>query len=120
MKYNDEDLADINEVEAIVARAPRLVAILDAVSHVYSIGKLDLIGHSRFRNIVEARFAFYWLAKTLTIRGYLYIGRFLGDRDHTTIMHGINCVNRDMDKYAERLRRAVMLLQVEMPKELQR
>lgn len=119
-KYTPEDHAALAEAKQLVNGSPRLMAILDDVSHVYRVGKLDIMGHSRFRSIVEARMAFYWVAKKLTIRGYLYIGRFLGDRDHTTIMHGIKCVNRDMDKHAARLRMVVRRLQVEMPEELQR
>ncbi len=37
---------------------------------------------------------FCWLAKTYTpLASYPQIGRALGGRDHTTVMHGVRCIN---------------------------
>jgi hypothetical protein len=42
----------------------------------------------RFRDIVYARQEAYWLARVLCCLSYPQIGKLLGNRDHTTVMHG--------------------------------
>ena len=54
----------------------------------------DLIGPYRDANLVKARHIVMWLARRFTERSLPEIGRALGCRDHTTIMHGCRKVER--------------------------
>jgi chromosomal replication initiator protein len=49
----------------------------------------DLTGPSRRRQMAWARGVAMYLARTLTGQSLQSIGRAFGDRDHTTVLHGI-------------------------------
>ena len=69
--------------------APSLTAIKSATAAAFSVTQQDIVSLRRHREVVEARFAAYWLARRLTPMSLPQIGRAFGDRDHTTIMHGL-------------------------------
>jgi chromosomal replication initiation ATPase DnaA len=112
MTLNLESESDVMEGVAFVAHAPKLMQILDAVSAVYMIGKMDIISLRRYAHTVVARQAFYWLARHLTPRTYVEIGRFLGNRDHGTVAHGITQVDRRIGRHKAKLRAACARLGV--------
>lgn len=66
---------------------PKVREIADAVATVSSLSVLDIASSRRNVRLARARFAVVFLAKELTARSYPEIGRVLGGRDHTTIMH---------------------------------
>jgi chromosomal replication initiator protein len=55
----------------------------------YAVRLSDLIGPKRQRPIARPRQVAMYLAKQLTSRSLPEIGRRLGGRDHTTVMHGV-------------------------------
>ncbi len=59
------------------------------VSEHYNIRLSDLIGPRRLRTIARPRQVAMYLAKQLTSRSLPEIGRRFGNRDHTTVMHGV-------------------------------
>lgn len=67
--------------------APSLNAILAAVSEVTGVSIGDLSGLNTHRRAVDARFAFYLLARQLTAKSYPQIGRVC-HRHHSTIISG--------------------------------
>jgi chromosomal replication initiation ATPase DnaA len=101
---NTETDSEVMEGVAFVACAPKLMQILDAVSAVYMIGKMDLMSLRRYKNTVTARHAFFWLARHLTPRTYTEIGRFLADRDHATVWHGVAEIDRRLGQHKPKLR----------------
>lgn len=109
---------EIAQTQAIIQSAPKLIEILDAVSQTFGVGKIEIIGPHRRQNIVAARFVFFWLAKKLTIRGYTYIAKFLGDRDHATVINGVRRVEENMIYYAPRLRKAASRLNIDVTDQL--
>lgn len=54
----------------------------------------DLMSDRRKQPLAEARQMAMWLARELTPLSLPQIGRALGDRDHTTIMHGIERIEQ--------------------------
>lgn len=48
-----------------------------------------LTGHTRRKEVIWPRFEVMWRARHELNAPYQTIGRVLGGRDHTTIMHGI-------------------------------
>ncbi len=70
--------------------------ILSIVSEHYSVPIADLIGNKRNSKIVTPRQISMYLIRELTDTSLKSIGKLLGNRDHTTIMHGIEKVEDDL------------------------
>lgn len=109
-----EVIEEMREGPALMRSAPRMIAILDAVSAVYLIGKLDILSVSRRQQIMIARHAFYWSARNLTARSFPEIGYFI-NRDHSTVIHGTTHVEANLHIYGPKLLEIVALLNVEAP-----
>lgn len=63
--------------------------ILESVSAISGISRRDLVSKRKPEKTVRARLAVYWLARELTGLTSGQIGLALGDRDHSTILHGM-------------------------------
>jgi len=70
--------------------------ILDAVSTNYGVSLQELTGRSRRREISVPRQVAMYLMREETGASLVDIGRTLGGRDHTTILHGIEKVEHDL------------------------
>jgi chromosomal replication initiation ATPase DnaA len=66
---------------------------------VFQLGELEFISTRRSRKVVDARMTFFWLARRLTTRSNSQIGDWAGGRDHSTVLHGYDRVNSNMDIY---------------------
>jgi chromosomal replication initiation ATPase DnaA len=55
----------------------------------YGLTFEEMISLRRDRHIVRARHHAMWKMKKNTDRSLPQIGRILGDRDHTTVLHGV-------------------------------
>lgn len=53
------------------------------------ISRTILLGNQRTQDLVTARHEAMWIAKKYTGRSLPEIGRRMGGRDHTTILHGV-------------------------------
>jgi len=81
--------------------------VLSAVISHFNLKMADLIGEKRDKNIARPRqIAMYLLRSDLKV-SLMDIGRFLGDRDHTTIMHGVDKITNLLPK-SEDLRVDIM------------
>jgi len=70
--------------------------IIDQVCKYFNITKADIIGKRRNREFVEPRmFAIYLITEFLNIP-LVSIGQILGNRDHTTVMHGRNKIQSQL------------------------
>ena len=56
----------------------------------------DILSERRNRSIVLPRQVGMYLAKRLTARSLPEIGRRFGGRDHTTVLHAIRKIEREM------------------------
>lgn len=86
---------------------PPLATILQIVSEASGIGLKDIVSMRRSRHLVRARMVFYWCAKTFTAKSFPQIGEIAGDRDHSTVMHGVQCVTDDHERFEPLLSRVV-------------
>lgn len=75
-------------------RTPTIRAVLLAVSQRYLIDVSDITSARRTVNVVRPRQIAMYLAKQLTQRSLPEIGRRIGGRDHTTIIHGVRKIAR--------------------------
>ena len=64
-------------------------SIHKVVADYYKIDVNEIVSDRRQVTVTRPRHVAMYLAKTLTPNSYPEIGRRFGDRDHTTIMHGV-------------------------------
>lgn len=72
--------------------------ILKTVSKYYSVKTTDIKGKRRTKEIVIPRQVAMYLIREMTETSLVSVGDFLGGRDHTTIMHGIEKVEKELEK----------------------
>ena len=70
--------------------------VLKAVCAEFGIAEKDLLGPKRKRDIVRPRHIAMYLLREETESSLVEIGRTLGGRDHTTVLHGIEKIEKDM------------------------
>ena len=79
--------------------------VLNLVSEVFKIGVNDMRGKRRMRPIVMARncaaaLIYTHMQKSKNKMSLSNLGKFLGGKDHTTILHAIKCHDIDMQMNA--------------------
>jgi chromosomal replication initiator protein len=75
-------------------RIPLPEQIIDAVADFYGLPPRHLAGQARDRHLVRARHVAMYLLRTDGARPLTEIGKMLGKRDHTTVMHGTEKIER--------------------------
>jgi hypothetical protein len=76
-----------------------LTKICAAVRRHFGISHVDLLSHRRTKELVKPRHIVMHLARKYTGRSLPEIGRWLGGRDHTTIMHGARTVADNYERF---------------------
>ena len=71
--------------------------ILETVAAQFRVKVEDLQGRKRTKEVVNPRQIAMFLVRELTPASLVEIGAALGGRDHTTVMHGIDKVGRDLE-----------------------
>jgi chromosomal replication initiator protein len=71
--------------------------IVEVVAGHFRIDLDDMRGSSRSQKVVVPRQIAMYLIRELTKVSLVDIGDVLGGRDHTTIMHGIGKINREIE-----------------------
>lgn len=80
-----------------------LADIARTVCGVCDVDKVDFMSERRFKKAVEARQLFYWLARQYTKNSLPLIGQYVGDRDHSTVIHGIKKIDAQMDRFRSQI-----------------
>lgn len=63
----------------------------------YSVNILDFVSNRRHARLVRARHVAMYIARRHTTRSLPEIGRIMGGRDHTTIMHGAHRITERLE-----------------------
>ena len=84
----EEALRSILPDEGIIKITPQKV--IERVATFYNITVEDIIGQSKMKNIVMPRQIAMYLCKTMTDMNFVMIAKALGNRDRTTVMHGVD------------------------------
>jgi chromosomal replication initiator protein len=79
------------------ARRVSIPEILEAVCEYYRISADDLCGKQRDKHIVVPRQVAMYLMRQETEASLLEIGQALGGRDHSTVLHGCEKIEREMN-----------------------
>jgi chromosomal replication initiator protein len=104
-KLNKEPIS-LSQVESVLsdivqAGEPRRITppmILDAVAASYGFSVSAICGPSRTRPLTTARQVAMYLVRELTDYSYPAIGRVFGKRDHTTVIHAVDKITRQMQE----------------------
>jgi chromosomal replication initiator protein len=84
-------------VQGIEPRRIKIDDILRIISRHYAVSKADILSQRRHRSVVWPRQIGMYLAKQLTARSLPEIGRRFGDRDHTTVLHAIRKIDKELE-----------------------
>ena len=84
-------------------------AVVQAVADFYSLAIEDLKGPNRSQKVVRPRHIAMYLARQETEASLPQIGKALGDRDHTTVLHGANKISDEIER-DETLRREIVTI----------
>jgi chromosomal replication initiator protein len=71
--------------------------VVEAVAKHYGVSLKDLMGRGRRQEIVTPRQVAMYLLREETEASLVDIGQELGKRDHTTVMHGISKIERELE-----------------------
>lgn len=91
-----KDVIDPNKSREIT---PNL--IINVVSEQFGVRPEDITSKRRNSEFVQPRQVVMYLCRKLTSTPYVNIGKLLGKKDHTTIMHGVNKITADMEHNEE-------------------
>ena len=89
-----EALKDIISSNATRQVTPQL--IIDIVAEHFGISPEDIISRKRNSEFVLPRKIVMYLCRELTATSYVNIGKLLGKKDHTTVMHGVKKITGEM------------------------
>ena len=106
----------VNQALSEVLRQPDKVTIdqvLQTVSRYYNVPIDRLKSAERSRSVAYPRQIAMYLCRTETDGSFPMIGSLLGDRDHTTVMHGFEKIAERIDRDAN-LRREILEIKAAM------
>ena len=86
------EMAEREVKDLIRPQEPKRVKIEDIqriVARQYNVSRSDLLSSRRTANVVRPRQVGMYMAKTRTLRSRPEIGRRVGGRDHTTVLHAV-------------------------------
>jgi len=92
--------AALQEVLADTRPAVSAEAILQAVGRYYGVSLEDLRGKARDRKVVVPRQVAMYLLREEARLSLPEIGHRLGGRDHSTVLHGVRAVQREVESDA--------------------
>lgn len=85
--------------------------VFKIVCEFYGVKQIDVKSERRNAVIVKPRQAVMFLLRTMTTLSFPAIGRLVGHRDHTTILHGCRKISRLIES-DERVRDEIDLLKI--------
>jgi chromosomal replication initiator protein len=87
-------LADLDSGNEPRRISPQMIMEATAASYGFTVDQL--CGGSRTRPLVTARQVAMYLVRNLTEYSYPAIGRLFGGRDHTTVIHAVDKISKQM------------------------
>ena len=103
----EDALKDVIDPDKSREITPNL--IINVVSEQFGIRAEDITSKKRNSEFVQPRQVVMYLCRELTDTSYVNIGRLLGKKDHTTIMHGTNKIIAEME-HNEELKKKVDII----------
>ena len=89
---------------------PPRAQILRAVCDVFGVSHNEIVSHRRWKYLVRPRMVFYYVCRELTRASLPMVGRTV-NRDHTTVLHGIQNVTAKHDEFKPYIDRVMAKLE---------
>ena len=89
-------LKDLVDNDTVVKITPDL--IITTVAEHFNIQPADIISKKRSHDIAYPRQICMYQCKKLTDTSFVKIGEYLGKRDHSTVIHGSEKIEKDLQK----------------------
>ncbi len=106
-KINKGDL-DLNSAKKIlgnVFKSPvasvSINKIIKAVADFYDINEKEIISSSRKKEVVKPRSVIIYVTRKELEYSFPFIGKKIGGRDHTTVMHSYNKIEKELETNEE-------------------
>lgn len=99
--YEEEETVGFEKPEK---RAATFQDVLEGVSAYYSVSVQDMIGISRVREILVPRHIAMFLGKKHLRMTHVKLGEFFGNRDHTTVMHACDKIEKNIQNDPQLIR----------------
>lgn len=93
-----KEMLKIQEEKDVIKKAIDQATILSSVCDYFEIKQTAIKGEKRLKQIVLPRQILMYLLKTEAKMTLSEIGNFLGGRDHTTVMHGVEKIENAAEK----------------------
>ena len=107
-KLCDDPVAQAEEAAVGFQLAPKQAAtfhdLLEGVSRYYSVSVNDMLGESRVREILVPRQIAMYLGKKFLRMSYVRLGESFSNRDHTTVMHAVEKIERKLEEDPQMMR----------------
>lgn len=84
--------------------------IIEVVAEHYGVSPEDITSKRRNSEFVVPRQVVMYLCRQLTDVSYINVGKILGKKDHTTVIHGVNKITADMKTNEELKNNVEMIL----------
>ena len=99
MELAEDALKDIINPDKPKEITPEL--IIDVVAEHFGVSPADITSKKRNSEFVQPRQVVMYLCRKLTDTSYVNIGKLLGKKDHTTIIHGVNKIEDELKSNEE-------------------
>ena len=115
-------MTTLSPVKLSSAEAEKIITIDKccwAAIEAFGVDRNHFYSRRKSNEYCHARFAAMWLAVTKTYCSFPQIGRAIGGRDHTTVMHGVKRAEALYDtdeQFGDRLQSAWIILHGGYPK----
>lgn len=103
----DRDMIDFPDI--------RGADIVKAVLSVMHVRRIDFLSRRRYRQYSEARQVACWFMRQYTRLSSPQIGKIVGGRDHTTVLHAVKQVNNNPDRFTDVIEKVAKALGVPLP-----
>lgn len=115
--FTPEPIETIEETPIVKKHNPSINTIIKAVSKEFDVNPYQLIGPRRYKHLLRARHVAGYLCRELTYHSLPLIAKFMGGRDHTTIMNSFHRAQYLMEKDPELKERVDRLRAQLLPEE---
>ena len=91
---------------------PTLKEIKEVVAATCDLHITSMESVRRGAREVKARQIYYWIARKYTRHSLPEIGRRVGGKDHSTVLHGIRCIDHNRAKFEPELSQAISAMRL--------
>ncbi|MCM1160885.1 MAG: chromosomal replication initiator protein DnaA [Roseburia sp.] len=108
LELAEDALKDIIYPNAPKEITPKL--IINVVCEHYNVSPDDIISKKRNSEFVQPRQVIMYLCRNLIGTSLQAIGKELGKKDHTTVIHGVNKIKEELENGNEELRNKIEII----------